>query len=194
MFSRRPALGLGAVRAVSKNRYRATASERRLHGGSTVTEFYVYRDEDRDNHAAWKVVTGYGKTPGERKTDAIRRSGLSGLRGFGLGAAPSGKGVTKGRWNREMHEDFVVKAIRQLEDRPLIMGIGKHHPGAGKCDRRVIKGIVEANRLIAQARTHLASIGPREGKRTKKLWAQVGKIDKKIAKANDWLAACGGED
>jgi hypothetical protein len=67
---------LGAVRAASKDRYRATASERRLYGGSTVTEFYVYRDEDRNNPAAWKIVMGYGRTPGERKTDAIRRSGL----------------------------------------------------------------------------------------------------------------------
>jgi len=73
---RRYSRQLGAVRAVSKDRYRATASERRLYGGSTVTEFYVYRDEDRNNPAAWKIVTGYGRTPGERKTDAIRRSGL----------------------------------------------------------------------------------------------------------------------
>ncbi len=63
--------------AVSKDRYRATASERRLHGGKTVTEFYVFRAEDEKNPGAWKIVRGYGPTPGQRKTDAIRRSGLT---------------------------------------------------------------------------------------------------------------------
>lgn len=32
--------------AVSKERYRATAAQRRLYGGSTVTEFWVHRAED----------------------------------------------------------------------------------------------------------------------------------------------------
>lgn len=62
--------------ASSKDRYRASAAERRLYGGSTVTQFYVYRAEDRNDASRWRIVTGYGKTPGERKTDAIRRSGF----------------------------------------------------------------------------------------------------------------------
>lgn len=57
------------IKAISKDRYRATAAERRLYGGATVTEFYVW---DVDVNVT-KVVRGYGKTPGERKTDAIRR-------------------------------------------------------------------------------------------------------------------------
>lgn len=65
------------ILAFSKDRYRATAAERRLYGGSTVTDFFVMRAEDRDDASKWLVVRGYGKTPGERKTDAIRRSGLS---------------------------------------------------------------------------------------------------------------------
>ena len=40
--------GGGKLIAVSKDRYRATASERRLYGGNTKTEFWVFRPEDRD--------------------------------------------------------------------------------------------------------------------------------------------------
>ena len=64
------------VFASSKDRYRATAAERRAYGGSTVTDFYVWRAGDEKDASKWKVVRGYGPTPGERKTDAIRRSGL----------------------------------------------------------------------------------------------------------------------
>lgn len=63
--------------ANSFERYRATALERRMYGGATVTKFYVYRAEDKDNPSKWLVIVGYGPTPGERKTDAIRRSGLA---------------------------------------------------------------------------------------------------------------------
>lgn len=58
------------LRAVSKDRYRASADERRRYGGDTVTEFYVTRmdlDETR-------VFTGYGPTPGERKTFALKKA------------------------------------------------------------------------------------------------------------------------
>lgn len=43
---------------------------------AAVTRFYVYRSEDKNDAGKWLKVEGYGKTPGERKTDAIRRSGL----------------------------------------------------------------------------------------------------------------------
>lgn len=60
--------------ANSFERYRATAAERRMYGGATVTKFYVYRAGEHPSK--WLIVMGYGKTPGERKTDAIKRSGL----------------------------------------------------------------------------------------------------------------------
>lgn len=62
--------------AVSKERYRATAAQKRQYGGATVTEFFVFRAEDERDPSKWLVVTGFGPTPGERKSDAIRRSGL----------------------------------------------------------------------------------------------------------------------
>lgn len=64
------------ILALSRYRYRATAAERRQYGGATVTEFFVYRAEDEHKPDRWRIVRGYGPTPGDRKTDAIRRSGL----------------------------------------------------------------------------------------------------------------------
>lgn len=57
------------VFAKSVNRYRASATERRLYGGSTVTEFIV--GFEGSEPAMWAKIMGYGPTPGERKTYAI---------------------------------------------------------------------------------------------------------------------------
>jgi hypothetical protein len=57
------------VFAVSENRYRASAAERRAYGGKTVTEFLVgFVGSDA---ATWVRINGYGPTPGERKSFAI---------------------------------------------------------------------------------------------------------------------------
>lgn len=56
--------------AKSFRRYRASAAERRLHGGATITEFYVMRHDTKQT----ALVSGYGPTPGGRKTDAMRRA------------------------------------------------------------------------------------------------------------------------
>jgi hypothetical protein len=58
------------IRLSSQNRWRATASERRLHGGATVTEFFAIRSDDENTPSRWLRVKGYGPTPGERKTYA----------------------------------------------------------------------------------------------------------------------------
>ena len=42
-------------------------------------------------------------------------------------------------------------------------------------------GVIKANRMVAHARSHLVSIGPRESKRTLRLWAFVGKVEKIVA-------------
>ncbi len=58
------------VEAFSKHRYRASPQEKARYGGSTITQFYVrYADPPHET----KEIMGYGKTPGERKTDAIRK-------------------------------------------------------------------------------------------------------------------------
>jgi hypothetical protein len=59
----------GKIVAVSKERYRATAAQKRAYGGSTVTEFYVQFKGDPESV---RVVKGFGRTPGDRKTFAMR--------------------------------------------------------------------------------------------------------------------------
>lgn len=58
------------VEAISMQRYHASAAQRRLYGGNTITEFRVAYADDPQSA---KTITGYGPTPGDRKTDAIRR-------------------------------------------------------------------------------------------------------------------------
>jgi hypothetical protein len=60
------------VKLVSKNRYRATADQKRRFGGSTITEFFVLWNPA--DASTWTVETGYGATPGERMTDARARA------------------------------------------------------------------------------------------------------------------------
>lgn len=59
------------VFAKSEYRYRASAKERRLYGGVTVTQFLVGFEGSAPG--TWKRIMGYGPTPGQRKTDAIRK-------------------------------------------------------------------------------------------------------------------------
>lgn len=59
--------------ATSFERYNGGVRIKRLYGSSTVTRFYVHFARDAKNPMAWKKIEGYGPTPGERKTDAIRK-------------------------------------------------------------------------------------------------------------------------
>ena len=65
------ATGKQKVFAKSEYRYRASASERRLYGGSTVTQFLV--GYEGSEPSTWMNIMGYGPTPGERKTYAIKK-------------------------------------------------------------------------------------------------------------------------
>jgi len=62
------------VWAASKERYRASASEKRLYGGSTITIFWCGKKEDKDNPAKWITINGVGATPSERKKYAIAKA------------------------------------------------------------------------------------------------------------------------
>ena len=73
------------LKASSFQRYNGGAAHKRRWGSSTITRFYVWRSpEDDDNAKAWLVVEGYGKTPGERKTDAMRKAEAELLKGGGV--------------------------------------------------------------------------------------------------------------
>lgn len=76
---------------ISGERYRASASERRAHGGSTVTLFFVHRNGQADyGHGVAGftrgMVPGYGASPGARKTDAAARyARLRGVESYKIG-------------------------------------------------------------------------------------------------------------
>ena len=57
--------------ASSQFRYRASASEKRTYGGSTVTDFLV--GVEGSDASTWMKIRGFGKTPGERATFAKER-------------------------------------------------------------------------------------------------------------------------
>lgn len=112
-------------------------------------------------------------------------------------AAPSAqRGVTAGRWNREAHESSVISTLRKFTQGAFAGWAAPvaRHPGAGQCARSTARDIIAANREVAQARTHLVAIGPKDGKRTRKLWGQLGKLEKRLDAANKYLAACAGAD
>jgi hypothetical protein len=57
------------IELTSASRHNGGVAVKRKHGSSTVTEFYVMVDG-----VLWpKTVTGYGPTPGDRKTYARER-------------------------------------------------------------------------------------------------------------------------
>ena len=57
--------------AVSQSRYNGGVRIKRLYGSSTVTKFLV--GVEGSEPSSWREIEGFGKTPGDRKTDAIRR-------------------------------------------------------------------------------------------------------------------------
>lgn len=66
------------IEAISTERYRATAAQRRQYGGATITVFFCrYVDWQDDIKKSGYIpsvkITGYGPMPGNRVTDAKRR-------------------------------------------------------------------------------------------------------------------------
>lgn len=64
---------MSKVIATSISRYNGGVAIKRKHGSSTVTTFRLYREEDANDPSKWREMEGYGPTPGDRKTDAIRK-------------------------------------------------------------------------------------------------------------------------
>jgi hypothetical protein len=59
------------MRLASKERYRASAAQKRAYGGSTVTVFWAMPTSDPKT---WFEVTGFGRYPGNRKSDAMAKA------------------------------------------------------------------------------------------------------------------------
>ena len=90
--------------------------------------------------------------------------------------------MAKFKFTRALHEQFAIEAVDSAR-REL-------RRGAGYCSDSGVYALVRANRDIARARTHLASIGGDEGKRTRKLWSAVGKVERQVDLANNRVAKC----
>lgn len=58
----------------SQNRWNGGVAAKRQYGSSTMTEFLVYRPEDREQVHRWVTVAVGGKTPGERVTAAKQKA------------------------------------------------------------------------------------------------------------------------
>jgi hypothetical protein len=56
--------------AKSFQRYNGGVRAKRQYGSSTITRFYVFRPEDRDDPNKWAIVETGGPSPGERATAA----------------------------------------------------------------------------------------------------------------------------
>jgi len=63
---------IGAVIAVSRERYYGGIAVKRRWGSATITVFVVYRASDAGDATKWREIRAYGKTPGERKTFAMQ--------------------------------------------------------------------------------------------------------------------------
>ena len=59
---------------ISKSRYNGGVKAKRLYGSSTITTFYVFREEDIHHFDRCVTVEVGGKTPGERATRAKEKA------------------------------------------------------------------------------------------------------------------------
>lgn len=153
------------LEAVSKSRWRASASERRLYGGSTVTEFWVYlKGDPRPGGANTVVVKAYGKTPGERKSNALRK-GERLLREKGILPSETVHGMTRKpkhieirgtRW-RDSYGNTYHKAYVYADGKM----VAKEGPTYGYGDQYLETGwaALEANRIVpARTRSRSGSL------------------------------------
>lgn len=60
--------------ATSHYRHNGGVKAKRLYGSSTITEFWVFREEDKDLPKRWVTLEVGGRTPGERKSEAKRQA------------------------------------------------------------------------------------------------------------------------
>jgi len=105
------------------------------------------------------------------------------------------RGIRAGHWTREMHEEA---AIRSLANANRLIGRRvihvSHHPGPGQCSPSTARAAFDATHAIANAQAHLSSIGPKEGKRTMRLWAAVSKANTRLKVLSAYVEKCVGQN
>lgn len=89
--------------------------------------------------------------------------------------------MAKFKYTRSTHEQFAIEAIQ---------GAKRELKWTHGCGSNAVYALVRANREIARARVHLASIGGDVGKRTGKLWGAVQRAENQVNQAGDRVARC----
>lgn len=82
---------------------------------------------------------------------------------------------------RKWHEDFAITSTKEA------VRLSRHDYGCGK---QALDNIIEANRNVAAARTHLISMGPHSSKRTMRLWRMIGKAEKQVEESGLRFLRC----
>jgi hypothetical protein len=94
------------MKVYSEARYRASAAERKLYGGKTVTRFIAAPSDDA---RTWFYVESFGPTPGARKSLALLVATL--LQALGDAKPNETYKATPGvaKWLELRHKDIVFK-------------------------------------------------------------------------------------
>lgn len=88
------------------------------------------------------------------------------------------------KFPRKWHEDFAATSTKEAV---------RLSRGDYGCNKEAMDRLIEANRSIAQARTHLVSIGLHSNKRpgrTARLWSAIGKAERQVDQAGANFLRC----
>lgn len=84
-------------------------------------------------------------------------------------------------YGRHEHETFAIEgAANAMREAGHVLN----------CDPGSVYALVRANRDLAQARAHLASIGSRSGDRTSKLWGVIQRAERAVDLKGNKIAKC----
>jgi len=139
--------------ASSFERYNGGVRIKRLWGSSTVTRFYVYKKSDRDDPKKWKIIEGFGKTPGERKTQAIGKfkagEGVSAVR-----SNPAKKRAAKKATKKKATKRTVKKAAPKKATKKVV----RKTPAK----KRVVKKATKAQERVLKKFSKLRKAAPKK--------------------------------
>ncbi len=81
--------------------------------------------------------------------------------------------------------DHELEAVRAVQ-------AARRHLGSARanCDARSLESLIQQNRAVAHARTHLTGIGFADSKRTNRLWVAVNKAERDADASQKQFARC----
>lgn len=171
--------------ADSISRYYGGIAEKRAYGGQgTITVFRV--GEVGSDPATWQEIKGHGKTPGERKTDALRRY-QAGERRPLPGNAPlatlrrdllKGAGRGRGRGLGYPASEHLEIGLRMVSSAEHAYARAQEVAARGDC-QAAIANLDVAGRYFGQAEAHMIATStdqPHAGLNTDGLEERVDKL------------------